>query len=148
MNFTTEELQKDVNIKFRYVETSHRGVSRQLLTKRFAIGFPNHPAPLLVVRRGFDPPSVPHPLQGGGSTAPTRRSYTMVCSTHQRVGIVPTQHSCDCLCSLRSLWRNQFLSLWEDKANLSLSLWETKQTHPSPAGRQSKLIPLHLGEVR
>ena len=31
--------------------------------------------PLLVLRRGLDPPPVPRPLQGGGSTAPPRRSY-------------------------------------------------------------------------
>ena len=56
---------------------------------------PNHPAPFLVVRKGFNPPPVPRPLQGGGSTAPPRRSFTKVCSTHQRVGIVFTQQSCD-----------------------------------------------------
>ena len=45
------------------------------------------PRPLLVLRRGTYPPPVPRPTSGGGSTAPTRRSFTKVCSTHQRVGM-------------------------------------------------------------
>ena len=36
------------------------------------------PQPLLVLRRGFNPPPIPRPLQGGGSTAPPRRSFIKV----------------------------------------------------------------------
>ena len=36
------------------------------------------------------------------ATAPTRRSYTMVCSDHQRSGIELRNRDCDCFCSLRS----------------------------------------------
>ena len=50
-------------------------------------GFHNHPAPSFI-RSGTYPPSVSLPTSGGSSTAPTRRSYIKVPSTHQRVGVI------------------------------------------------------------
>ena len=42
------------------------------------LGGHNHSHLSLVLRRGLDPPPVPRPLQGGGSTAPPRRSFIKV----------------------------------------------------------------------
>ena len=41
------------------------------------LGGSNH-SHLSFIRRGLDPPPVPRPLQGGGSTAPPRRSFIKV----------------------------------------------------------------------
>ena len=73
------------------------------------------PQPILVVgvtstptpscpKKGLRPQPKALPLSRvRDATAPTRRSYIMVCSDHQRSGIGLRNRACDCFCSLRSL---------------------------------------------